>query len=88
MDEAELLTEIGHALWGEQWQSPMADALHGIKKTTVGDWRRGRMPIPPGVWSELQAIAQRRSAELDHLDPRIQAAHDAAIAREAERRKP
>jgi hypothetical protein len=85
-DEADLLIELGQALWGEHWQGPMAEAL-GRTKSTIGDWRRRRMPVPHGDWSKLQAIAQRRRAELDHLDPRIRAAHDAAIARETARSK-
>lgn len=86
MDEAVLIAEIGHALWGEHWQEPMAYAMKRQRKT-VRDWRRGHMPVPPGVWSELIAMTQQRHAESGHLYRSLRLAHDEAVSRDAARAK-
>lgn len=84
MDEAVLIAEIGHALWGELWQRPMADVMKRQRKT-VRDWRRGHMPVPSDVWRELIGITQQRRTEAGHLDQRLRSAYDVATLREVAR---
>jgi hypothetical protein len=86
MDDATLVAEVGHALWGGTWKGSMAEAVHH-QKGTVSDWARGRVPVPAGVWSELRELMRRRRHELDDLAPRIQRAHDAALRRTVEQTK-
>ncbi len=58
------IIRMGHALWGERWQAPMAAAL-GVNKDTVQDWRQGRSRARPGILKDLLRIAKERRAELD-----------------------
>lgn len=83
MEDATLLGQVGHALWGPTWKGPMAEAVRH-QKSAISDWASGRMPVPAGVWSELREVMRRRRHELDDLAPRVQKAHDIALARTIE----
>jgi hypothetical protein len=84
--DATLLNDVGMALWGPAWKAPMAEAVRH-QKNAVNDWATGRVPVPAGVWSELKALMRQRRHELDVLAPRVQRAHDAALARTVEQTK-
>jgi hypothetical protein len=86
MDDAELIAEVGQALWGPAWKGPMAEAVRH-HKNAVGDWASGRLRVPAGIWSELKEHMRRRRHELDRLAPRVQRAHDAALQRTVEQTK-
>jgi hypothetical protein len=86
MDDAKLIAEVGQSMWGPAWKGPMAEAVRH-QKNAVADWASGRLPVPAGVWSELQELMRRRRHELDKLVPRIQRAHDAALQRTVEQTK-
>ena len=86
MNEADLIDEVGQALWGPNWKGPMAEAVHH-QKSAVTDWASGRMPVPSGVWNELKDIMRKRRHELDRLASRAQKAHDLALARTVEQTK-
>ncbi len=45
MDDAELIAEVGQALWGPAWKGPMAEAVRH-HKNAVGDWASGRLRVP------------------------------------------
>lgn len=81
-----LIAEVGQALWGPTWKGPMAEAVHH-QKSAVADWASGRLPVPPGVWSELRKLIRERRHELDRLVPRTEKAHDAALRRTVEQAK-
>jgi hypothetical protein len=81
-----LLNDVGQALWGPSWKGPMAEAVRH-QKNAVADWAAGRVPVPAGVWSELKELMRRRRHELDVLVPRVQKAHDVALARTVEQTK-
>ena len=83
MDDARLIVEVGHTLWGRTWKAPMAEAVRH-EKGIVADWASGRIPVPAGVWSELPELMRQRRHEFDELAPRIQRAHDAALKRTVE----
>lgn len=83
MVDATLITAVGRALWGEAWKGPMAEAVRH-PKSAVGDWARGRLAVPAGVWSELHALVRQRRRELKSLVPRIQRMHDDALERTVE----
>ncbi len=86
MNEAELIDEVGQALWGPNWKAPMAEAVHH-QKSAVADWASGRMPVPSGVWNELKEIMRKRRHELDRLGSCTQKAHDLALVRTVEQTK-
>ena len=78
--DGELLRALGQALWGGSWKTDMADALKVARKS-VDDWSRDRMPVPGGVWGELQVLGEQRRVALDGLLPRILLAKAAAETR-------
>lgn len=82
-NDAELIDEVGQALWGPAWKAPMAEAVRH-QKNAVADWASGRLPVPAGVWSELAAVMRKRRHELDRLLPRVQRVHDKALNRTVE----
>jgi hypothetical protein len=61
----ELLTEVGTALYGPQWLSPMAAAL-GIRFDTVRQWVNGkqeRFDLSHPVWPKIaELVAERADA--------------------------
>jgi len=86
MDDATLISKIGRALWGATWKGQMAEAVRH-QKGAVSAWALGRVPVPAGVWSELQELLRERRHEFDDLIPQIQPAHDAALQRTIEQTK-
>jgi nitrogen regulatory protein P-II 2 len=67
MTDAELITAVGAALWGERWKSEMARAL-GVSRDSVQDWTTGRMRPRLGVYAELLAIVKSRRGELEDME--------------------
>ena len=64
MTDAELLTRIGQALFGERhWQAGLAAVL-GVAHRSVGRWSLGTLEPPARIWAELLAIAEGRHQEL------------------------
>ena len=82
-NDAELIDEVGQALWGSAWKGPMADAVRH-RKNVIADWASGHVPVPAGVWSELAVLMRKRRHELDRLGSRVQRAHDTALQRTIE----
>jgi hypothetical protein len=67
MTDAELLTRIGQALFGERhWQAGLAAVL-GVAHRNVGRWAAGHLDLPTGIWAELLEIVEERQAELAEL---------------------
>lgn len=66
MTPAELFTQSGRALFGEEFVAPLANAL-GVERNTVGKWASGKTRIPPGVWLDVAGLLQDREAELPRL---------------------
>ena len=68
-DKAELLAEVGKALYGAQWRSEMA-RNRNVRSQVVDEWAAGKGPaIPAGVWAELRAeLDARRSHIVDLLE--------------------
>ena len=62
----ELLTACGEALYGPQWQSPLAREL-GVSDRTVRRWVAGTSDMPTGITTDLLRITQARAVALDGL---------------------
>jgi transposase-like protein len=59
MTQIDRLRATGFALFGDQWQSPLAREL-GVADRTVRRWIHSDTAIPADVWPRLAAIADRR----------------------------
>lgn len=58
---ADIVRRLGEAIWRDQWQPRMADAL-GIERETVSGWRRARRTPSAEQWMTLAAIAREQQA--------------------------
>ena len=67
-----LLAKCGRALYGPQWQTPLAQAL-GVADRTVRRWARGDTPTPVGVYIDLLLLTQEHAATLDDLGGQLRA---------------
>jgi hypothetical protein len=57
-----LLREAGQLLYGDRWQSALADAL-GVRRDTVRRWGT-RENIPAGAWSDINALLNKRVCDM------------------------
>lgn len=62
---------IGAALYGPQWQTPMAAAL-GVSVRTVQRWASGAIKVSPAMWAKILTIAERRKIEVKAVIDRLQ----------------
>lgn len=68
-----LLRETGEALYGPQWQTPLAREL-GMSDRHMRRLAAGTHDVPPGVWLDLMRIAMERAMTLDGLTERLRTA--------------
>lgn len=61
---ADLVRRLGEAIWRDQWQPRMADALD-VEREIVSDWRRARRTPNREQWATLYMIAREQRAQLD-----------------------
>ena len=66
-EPADLLPAIGVALYGRDWQMPLAAALD-VTHNTLDGWLRRRRPVPAGVWLDLANLLQKRAGECARLE--------------------
>ena len=66
----EQFTEIGRALYGDQYQGQLADAL-GVSVKSVYRWSHGLRCVPAGVSSDLARIARERGKAIAGLAERL-----------------
>lgn len=66
------LRVAGEVLYGERWQTALANALKLGDSARIRQWLRGDRPIPPGIRAELvlllRASASAASALADKLE--------------------
>lgn len=64
------LRAVGEALYGPNWQTPLAEAL-GVADRTVRRWAAGDFAVPDGVWSDIAKLCKTRGADLDKWAKRL-----------------
>jgi len=62
---ADMLAEIGRALYGEHWRRPLAEAL-GIDERQLRRWltASGRLTVGHGLFRDALALLERRATEI------------------------
>ena len=71
MDDRELLTQAGQALFGSRWQTEMARALDLSDARRIRGWLMGERRIPPGIWRDLLALIAARQQGIDAVVPAL-----------------
>ena len=66
----ELLTEIGEALYGNQWQTDLARDLD-VAVRTVQRWLSGERAIPAGLSDDLRPLLAARGKTIEALIHRL-----------------
>ena len=60
---AEILQEVGRALYGEEWKGPFAKDI-GVNRDTIRYWLNGKMTLRPDHFATLHDMIVKREAEL------------------------
>lgn len=60
------LRAAGKALYGERWQSPLADSL-AVNRRSVKRWVDGDWPIPDRIAAEVDALLAERQTTIARL---------------------
>ncbi len=68
----ELLVACGEALYGPQWQTPMARDLE-VADRTVRRWVAGSSPVPAGLHTDLLRLIKGRAEDLACMAERLKA---------------
>lgn len=58
-----ILKRAGEALFGNQWQTPLAEAL-GVSDRTMRRWVAGQSKVPNGVIADVERAARQRVADI------------------------
>lgn len=64
------LTDAGKLLYGNQWQTDMANAL-GIDARRVRDWLQERRPIPIGITWEVIDLLKDKSKKTQEMSAEL-----------------
>jgi hypothetical protein len=59
----DLLREAGTLLYGDRWQSALAEAID-VHPRTMRFWAAGDREMPEGAWRDVLAIAEERGRDL------------------------
>lgn len=67
-DQRALLLRSGNALYGERWQSALAQDLN-VGARRVREWLAGDRSIPSGIWPDIAALLRAKQQEIADLLP-------------------
>ncbi len=70
----ETLGQIGKALFGTRWKTPLARAI-GVQRETVSRWSTGKQPIPKTASLAIMAKHQQRG-KVNYKERRFKAQGD------------
>ena len=65
MNDTQLLSEIGQALYGANWQSTLSRQM-AVSDRSMRRWANGSDKIPWGVWFDVYREVKSRLQNLDH----------------------
>lgn len=82
MNDTQLLSEIGQALYGERWQVTLSRRI-SVSDRSMRRWANGDDKIPWGVWVEVYREVLSRAQKLDHWSKVL---HERVVIRECESR--
>jgi hypothetical protein len=82
MNDTQLLSEIGQALYGPHWQTALAGEI-AVSDRSIRRWVNGSDPIPWGVWHDVYLRLQARALTLDYWKKEL---YDRIVIRECEQR--
>jgi hypothetical protein len=61
----DLLREAGELLYGDRWQSALAEAIE-VHPRTMRHWASGAREMPLGAWQDVLAAVRERYALTHH----------------------
>ena len=64
------LTEVGKALYGEQWQTNLAKDLSLSDARRIRHWLTGRK-IPVGVWVDIASLLKKKQMDIEVIIKRL-----------------
>ena len=82
MNDTQLLSEVGTALYGAHWHSALASEI-AVSDRSVRRWANGTDPIPWGVWHDIYRRLEARALSLNYWKDEL---YDRVVIRECERR--
>lgn len=69
----ETIRRAGEALYGPDWQAPLAAELK-VSLNTVRRWLAGEAPIPTYIWGVLKLRCWAKATTFDEVADQLQAA--------------
>jgi hypothetical protein len=82
MNDTQLLSEVGQALYGPQWQSVLCNEI-SVSDRSMRRWVNGSDAIPWGVWFDIYRHLEARALTLNHWKNEL---YERVVIRECEQR--
>jgi hypothetical protein len=82
MNDIQLLSEVGQALYGENWQSTLSADI-AVSDRSMRRWANGTDQIPWGVWLDVYRRLEARALTVDYWK---NALYERVVLRECEQR--
>jgi hypothetical protein len=61
------LERAGKVLFGDRWQTDLADALDLSDARRIGQWMAKERPLPVGVWADICGLLRHRQMSIDKV---------------------
>jgi hypothetical protein len=82
MNDIQLLSEVGQALYGENWQSTLSADI-AVSDRSMRRWANGTDQIPWGVWLDVYRRLEARALTIDYWKTAL---YERVVLRECEQR--
>jgi hypothetical protein len=69
---ADLLREIGEAMYGARWKKDLAGDL-GVNERTIRRWSAGEWPVPAGTYDALRKLIDTQALAVERVKRRMRA---------------
>lgn len=70
MDTTAKLRMVGEAIFGPNWQTPLASELK-VADRTMRRWAAGEFEPPQGIWKDLAVLCRKRGEALNKIADRL-----------------